>query len=157
MRSLVALVLTITVFVTNAVAQSGDWAAVEGLKSEADISVQTLSGETYQGNFDSATPELLVLWSQERDFPSRKLVRREIPRQQVKKVRIVHRVGSVVAGSAIGAGIGASIGVIADSQMRNHEDRGLVAFVLGALGAGLGAAISKARPFIKGRVIYIVP
>lgn len=157
MRSLVTLVLIVAIFVTSALAQTGDWAAVEGLPSGADISIKTKQGSKYQGNLDSVTPELLILWSQERDFPGRKFVRREIPRADVKQVRLNRRLASVAAGAAIGAGIGVGVGAIADSQARSNEDNGLIGFVLGLLGALIGAGIAKSHPFIKGKTIYLAP
>jgi hypothetical protein len=157
MRSFVTCVLAVSLLITSAPAQSGDWASVESLAPGTDISVTTARGRKCQGEFDSATPERLILWSQERDFPGRKLVRREIPRVEIKQVRLNHRVASVAAGAAIGAGLGIGIGAAIDSQYRSNEDRGLLSVVLGLLGGAMGAAIAKTHPFIKGKIIYRVP
>jgi len=44
----------------------------------------------------------------------------------------------MIAGGAIGAGVGAGIGIGADSTAKSHQYRGLIAGVLGVLGAAIG-------------------
>jgi hypothetical protein len=137
-------------------AQTGNWAAVEGLAPGTAIEVSA-GGKKLHGEFDYADPERLILWWDQRSFPGRVVVKREVARSEVRQVRVVYRTASVAAGAAIGAGIGAGIGVAVDSTAKNHEDRSLTAVVGGLLGAGLGAAIGKIHPFVKGSVIYRAP
>ncbi len=68
-HSLVA-VLTLLLLSSTALAQTGNWAAVEGLRTAAVISVNTVKGEKFHGEFEAADPEHLVLWSSERSFPA---------------------------------------------------------------------------------------
>lgn len=157
MRSFVTLFLAVSLLVSSATAQSGDWAAVEGLASGTDVSVKTKQGKKYQGEVDSANSERLIIWSQERDFPGRKIVRREVARAEIKQIKLNHRLTSIAAGAAIGAGIGVGIGAAVDSQYSSNEDRGLLGVVLGLLGAAIGAGIAKSHPFLKGKTIYLAP
>ena len=156
MRKTVALLLAITFLTTACLGQVGDWAAVEGLAPGTDISIKT-QGRTYRGEVVSVAVDHLTLWSQERDFPGRKLVRREIARADVKQIRLNHQWLSVAAGAGMGAGIGVGIGAAVDSHYPSNEDRGVVGVVLGLLGAAIGAGIAKSRPFIKGKSIYVAP
>jgi len=141
----------------SSTAQTGDWAAIEGLQSGADIYVKTIKGRKLQGQVESTDPERLVIWSQERGFPGRAIVMRQISRADVKQVRLNRRGASAVAGAAIGAGIGVGLGVAADAPSKDHEARSVVSLVFGALGAGLGAAIAKSHPFLHGPVSYEAP
>ena len=63
----------------------------------------------------------------------------------------------MAAGAAIGAGLGVVLGVPLDAPSKDHEARGVVSFLFGALGAGLAAAIAKNNPFLYGPVIYQTP
>lgn len=150
-------ILTLLALAGTGLAQAGSWAAVEGLPSGAAISVKTEKGEKLHGEFEAADPDHLVLWSNERSFPGRVTVRRELSRASVKQVRINRPVASVAAGAAIGAGIGVGLGVGLDATAKDHEARSVVSLVFGALGAGLGAAIGKTHPFLHGPLIYEVP
>lgn len=154
---LLAVFLLVCVFTGTSCAQTGNWAAVEGLRTGTEIAVRTVTGEKFHGRFEVADPDHLVLWSDERSFPGRMTVRRELSRSKVKQVRLNRRVASMAAGAAIGAGIGAGLGVAVDAPSKDHEARGLVSFVFGALGAGLGAAIANSHPFLHGPVIYEAP
>lgn len=150
-------ILTLFAFSCAVSAQTGNWAAVEGLRTGADISVRTMKGEKFHGRFDVADPVRLVLWSDERSFPGRVTVRRELFRGSVMQVRLERRAASIAAGAAIGAGVGVGLGVAVDAPSKNHDARGVVSFVFGVLGAGLGAAIGKTHPFLHGPVIYEAP
>jgi hypothetical protein len=157
MRHCLSVLFAFTLLVNSCAAQSGVWAAVEGLAPGTMISVQITQGKKLQGQFEYADPDRLILWSNERSFPGRVIAKRELSRNVVKKVQLLYRTASIAAGAAIGAGIGAGIGVAADATAKNHEDRSLVSFVFGLLGAGLGAAIGKTHPFVHGAVIYDTP
>jgi hypothetical protein len=157
MRNSFCLLLTMAILTSTCLAQTGDWAAVEGLAQGTDISIKTKQGRNYRGEVDSVAVNRLTLWSQEHDFPGRKLVRREIARADVKSVRPNHPWISIAAGAGIGAGIGIGIGSAVDAHYPNNEDRGLLGEVLGILGAAIGAGIAKSHPFIKGKAIYVAP
>lgn len=157
MRKTFTLLLTMAFLTSACAAQTGDWAAVEGLAPGTDISIKTRQGRNYRGEVDSVDPYQLVLWSQERAFPGRKLVRREIARADVKQVRMNHPWISMAAGAGIGAGLGIGIGAAVDAHYPSNEDRGLLGVVLGFLGAAIGAGVAKSHPFIKGRSIYVAP
>jgi len=156
-RRTFTLLLTTAFLTTTCLAQTGDWAAVEGLGQGTDITIKTKQGRSYRGEVDSVAVDHLTFWSQERDFPGRRLVRRDIARTDVKQVRLNHRWWSVAAGAGIGAGIGMGIGAAVDASYSSNEDRGLLGPVLGLLGAAIGAGIAKSHPFIKGKSIYVAP
>jgi hypothetical protein len=145
------------VLAATAAAQTGNWAAVEGLRTGSAISVRTINGKIFHGRFEAADPDHLVLWSDERSFPGRATVQRDLSRSIVMQVRLDRPMASMAAGAAIGAGIGVGLGVAAYAPSKDHEARGVVSLVFGALGAGLGAAIAKSHPFLHGPIIYGAP
>ncbi len=156
MRRSIIFIFLLALTLSSA-AQTGDWAAVEGLVWGTDISVKTKQGKKLQGSFESASPNRIVVEANERAFPGRKVVRREIGRDEVKEVRLNRRGASALAGAAIGLGVGIGIGVAVDAPYPNHEDRGLIAGTLGALGGLIGAGIGKTHPSVKGKLIYVAP
>src|SRR5579883_2808999 len=137
-RRFVGLFLALWLCLQGAMAQStasGSWSAVEALAPGSDISVKTTQGLKLQGTVDSVSEIGLVIWSSERRFPGRATVRREIPREEVREIRMNRRGLSTLAGAAAGAGLGIAIGAPIDAQARSNEDRGVVTAVLALLGA----------------------
>ena len=82
---------------------------------------------------------------------------RSIPRDDVKCVRLNHRVWSQIVGAAIGLGAGVAIGAAVDAHARSNEDNGVVGATLGILVGFGGGLIGKSHPFIRGKVIYQAP
>ena len=158
-RKLATLTFLCLLSLQSVVAQTGpgDWTNVQNLEIGSDICLKTKQGRKLQGRLDSVSGEKLSLWSSERDFPGRITVRREVPREYVKEIRMNHRAVSVVAGAAIGLGIGVAAGAIVDSQARSREDNGILGATLGLFGGLAGAAIGRTFPFIKGKRVYYVP
>jgi hypothetical protein len=157
MRHFVACVMTICIFVGSAFSQAGDWATIKGLNIGDDIWIKTKQGKKYQGQFDSADPEKVILWSNERSFPGRVVVKREIARIDVQEVKRIHRWVSTGVGATIGAGIGVGLGAAIDARARSNEDTGIAGVVFGLLGGALGALLAKTHPFIKSASIYTAP
>jgi len=147
-----ALVLSLICQTSLAQGSSGDWARVQTLAADSKISVKIKSGGKYHGDFVSVTVDTLVIDSDEPAFPGRAMRRREFRRRDVQEIRLIRPAGSVVTGVTIGAGVGAGIGVGLDATAKSHEYRGVIALVLGALGAGIGAAIAHHHPLISKRI-----
>jgi hypothetical protein len=143
--------------VSAAFAQSTGWSAVQALPAGEDISVETKSGENFQGSVIAVDDRQITIWSRERNFPGRKLVRRDIPREVVRRVRTNHRLLSALTGAGIGIAAGVAIGAAVDARARSNEDNGVLGAALGLLiGAG-GALLGKTHPFIHGKTPYQAP
>jgi hypothetical protein len=151
-----ALVLLLACQPSLAQGPAGDWTRVQNLPTDTAISVKTKAGANYHGDLVSATVDSLAIDSDEPAFPGRVVRRREFRREDVREIRLVRPAASVVTGVAIGAGAGAGIGVGLDATAKSHEDRGVMALVFGALGAGIGAAIAHHHPVVRNR-IYVAP
>ena len=132
----------------------GDWTRVQNLSIETAVSVKTKSGVKYHGEFVDATADSLAIDSDEPGFPGRATRRRQFKREDVREVRLVAPKTSVLAGAGIGAGVGAGLGVGLDATAKSHKYRGVMALLMGVLGAAIGAAIALHHPFIKGKKIY---
>ena len=151
------LALLLTSSSSLAQSTSSDWSTVQNLASGLVLSVRTRTGAKYHGEMVTATPDSLIINSDERAFPGRTVRRREFARSEVREIRLTAYGASLAAGAVIGGAAGAGIGVALDSTAKSHEYRGVVAFVLGVLGAGIGAAIAHHHPFVKGKKIYVDP
>ena len=151
------LVLALACQTSFAQGTSEDWLIVQNLTVDTAISVKTKAGAKYHGEVARVTADSLTIDSDERGFPGRTTRRREVKREDIREIRLVAPTTSVVAGAGIGAGVGAGIGVGLDATAKSHEYRGLMAVLMGAFGAGIGAAIALHHPFIKGHKIYVAP
>jgi len=81
---------------------------------------------------------------------------REFKREEVREIRLAaSQAVSILAGVAIGGGTGAGLGVALDATAKSHEYRGVMALLMGALGAGIGAVIAHHHPFLKHARIYL--
>ena len=156
-KRFVSVVLCVVSLISSAAAQPHDWSAVQRLAYGRDIWIETRQGEKYHGNLVTVGDNEIVIWSDEPDFPGRRLVERSIRRDDVKCVRLNHRVWSQIVGAAIGLGAGVAIGAAIDAHARSNEDNGVVGVVMGLLMGTGGAAIGKSHPFIRGKVIYQAP
>ncbi len=155
----VALSLVLALACQSSLAQAGltDWRNVQNLPPDSAISVKSRTGAKYHGKLFSVTADSLTIDSDERAFPGRVVKRRALNREDVQEVRLVAPMASLFAGGAIGAGLGAAIGVGLDSTAKSHESRGLIAGVLAVLGAAIGIALAHHHPFVKGKRIYVAP
>jgi len=149
-----ALALSLTCQTSLAQGGSGDWTRVQTLPAACKVSVKIKTGEKYYGELVSAAVDTLAIDSDEPAYPGRVIRRREFRRRDVQEIRLIRPARSVVTGAAIGGGVGAGIGVGLDATAKSHEYRGVIALVLGALGAGIGVAIAHHHPLISKR-IYI--
>ena len=154
----VALALTLLLACQPSLAQagSGDWTRVQNLPVHSAVSVKTKAGAKYHGALVSVTADSLAIDSDEPAFPGRAVRRREFRREDVREIRRIARGTSMLTGAAIGGAAGAGIGIGLDATAKSHEYRGLMAFLMGALGAGLGVAIAHHHPLVKSK-IYVAP
>jgi hypothetical protein len=156
MKRLVAVWLVLMMVMTPCFAQQAvnDWQAVRSLAVGDGISVATAAGEKFHGAFVAATQDSVVLDSDERGAPGRRIRQRTVAQADVKEIRHYNRGASILAGAGIGGAVGAGIGVGIDLSAKSNEDKGLATAVFTALGALLGALIGRHAVIIHGGVIY---
>jgi hypothetical protein len=141
-----------------AIAQTGDWDAVESLPPETKIHV-TLKHRRVFGHcrFQQASDDQLTcrirrpLPTFGTPFPSIELVYR---RDEIRAVYITHH------GAAIGAGVGAGSGAIIGTARDPVPGLGrggtalINAVILGGVGMAIGAILD---PFCHGKAVYLCP
>lgn len=131
-----------------------DWQRVRALQPRTDVMVSTVGGESYHGRVLETAAGSMAIESDERGHPGRVSRHRELEKETVREVRILHSGASVLAGGAIGAAVGAGIGLAIDSSQSSHEDGHLITAVLTLLGGALGAGIGRHLPIVRGKVVY---
>lgn len=94
--------------------------------------------------------ESMTIESDERSHPGRITRHRELQKETVREVRLLHTGASVLAGAGIGAAVGAGIGLAIDLSARSNEDGKLATAVFTLLGGALGAGIGRHFPIVKG-------
>ena len=136
---------------SSAMSQTGDWEAVQALRSGTKIKVTLKHGPTFDHCFfDGASDDQLFCISGRWPLPRRKTYLRD----DIKAVYLTHN------GPAIGLGVGAGAGAIigASGDPVPGLGRGgtalLDAGLLGGLGAFFGMVLD---PFFHGRVVYRSP
>jgi hypothetical protein len=150
-----ALMLALTCQASYARDTLADWTNVQHLPVNTTISVKTKAGAKYHGDLVRVAADSMAIDSDEPAFQGRTTRRRELKREDIREIQLVAPTTSTLAGAGIGAGLGAGIGVGLDATAKSHEYRGVLALVVAALGAAVGAAIAHHHPFIKGRKIYV--
>ena len=131
-----------------------DWQRVQDLQPGAHVMVRTVGGENYHGRVLSVSLESVTIESDERSHPGRITRQRELRKETVREVCLLHSGASVLTGAAIGAAVGAGIGLAIDSSQRSHEDGHLVTAVFTLLGGALGAGIGRHFPIVHGNIVY---
>jgi hypothetical protein len=134
-----------------------DWQRVINLTTGTLITVKMKTGDRYNGSFVAAVMDGLSMDSDERAHPGRITRRRDLTRSDIREVRRLQKLKSVLVGAAIGGGTGAVIGIAVDSAARSNEDKGLATAVFTLLGAVMGAMIARHTSLIKGEKIYVAP
>lgn len=145
--------MSLLLLASSTFAQKGDWRAVKELSPGTTISVK--SGHFFGHDplciFVRATDDRLVcelvLHGPSRIFlPSEAVYNRK----RILDVRIEHNEDSnVLAGAAIGGGIGAALGAVS-----SRSARGAGALLFGLGGAGIGGILGRDFPLFHGKVIY---
>ncbi|MEP7355032.1 MAG: hypothetical protein ABI824_17530 [Acidobacteriota bacterium] len=153
----IALLLSICLvspFSLDAQSSVTDWQRLAVLASGDPILVKTKPGAKYHARFIQDRPDALVIEVDERAFPGRRQVRRELVRADVAEVRRYSPGKSTLVGVGIGAAVGAGIGTAIDNSAKSNEDGrlGTVVFVL--LGTLLGLIVGRHTALVKGEVIY---
>jgi hypothetical protein len=134
-----------------------DWQRVHDLQPGSHVLVRTMGGENYHGRVLSVSVESMTIESDERSHLGRITRQRELRRETVREVRLLHSGASVLTGAAIGAAVGAGIGLAIDSSERSHEDGHLVTVVFTLLGGAVGAGIGRHFALVRGKTIYLAP
>jgi len=136
---------------SSAMSQTGDWAAVQGLRSGTKIKVTLKNRPTFGHCFmDGASDDQLFCTSRGGLLSRRKVYLRD----DIKAVYLTHNGPAI--GLAVGAGAGAAIGAVGDPVPGlGHGGTALLdAGLLGGLGAFFGMVLD---PFFHGRVVYRSP
>jgi hypothetical protein len=129
--SLISLTLTPAIFAQRSA--QGEWAAVQSLSNDEDLSLKLKSGKGVRGKFSSANESELTI--------IRKGKQEVVARDTIAQIYHLQRKAEKGKYAAIGAGIGAGTGVAIGATKASHTgDDGEIYTVMGvALGAGIGA------------------
>jgi len=150
-RQVISSILVGLLFGSDARAQTGDWRAVENLKSGSHVFV--MAQHRYLCSLEGATDDELVCEVRQRRSLRSSTLR--IPRVEIREVRVLpDQAKDAWIGAGIGAGAGA-IAVGADSR----DYKGFHALIGGLAGAGVGALVGGITPifqviFQHGKLIY---
>jgi len=140
---LAALFLT-----SSAIAQTGDWQAVQNLPGGTPLKVKLKHGHTFgHCEFMGATDDMLRC-----EFPGLRYRSAHYRRSNIKGIYLVHNA------RAIGFGVGAVSGVIigAAATPGPAAGRELFAVIDGTLLGGVGFFIGSAvDPFFHGKAVYL--
>lgn len=139
-----------------------DWHAVEKLKLHTPLSVELQSGEWLRGNFILAGDTKLQIEQEVLPAGSGLVTPRELKRDDVKRVyrisRPLSKLTRRIIGGTIGLGLALTLGAIADSQAKSHEDDGLVALSVGLIAVPLGASVGgHTHGQEKAKLVYQSP
>jgi hypothetical protein len=154
-RQIISSVLVALLFESSAHAQTGDWQAVENLRTSSYILVKTQ--RRYRCSVESVTEDNLICVTH---LPrSSRLFVLTIPRSEIREVRLLPHPDQA-EDARIGAVIGAGAGAIANASATTGP-RGANALFGGLAGAGLGALIGAFVPvfqvaFQRSKLIYKV-
>ncbi len=145
---IIPFLLAPLLIVSSAMSQTGDWEAVQALRSGTKIKVTLKHGPTF-GHcfFDGASDDRLVCSSHGGLLSRRKIY----PRDDIKAVYLTH------SGPAIGFGVGAGAGAVIGASRNPIPGlgRGGTALVEAGLLGGLGAFFGMVLdPFFHGRAVY---
>ncbi|MGH9596308.1 MAG: hypothetical protein ACRD3K_05875 [Edaphobacter sp.] len=127
------------------------WRGVEALKGGTHIHV-TLTKEKVRCLFDSADEDGLIchkrLAGTDHTIP--------LHRADVRLIRARNLTWSAVGGALLGVGVGAGIGAIVDSGIKNPNTTNNAKFTggLARSGALLGALLGAGTEFVPGKVLY---
>src|SRR4029077_2357365 len=133
---------------SSAMSQTGDWQAVQALRSGTKIKVTLKNRPTFGHCFlDGASDDQLFCTSRGGLLSQRKVYLRD----EIEAVYLTHN-GPAIA-LAVGAGAGAAIGAAGNTGpwLGRCGTALLDAGLLGGLGAFFGMALD---PFFHGRVVY---
>jgi hypothetical protein len=135
--SIVASFLMVAVLVTSmapaAFAQRGDWATVQSVAIDEDLSIKLKDGHKVSGKFSSANDS---------ELPTiRKGKQQVITKDTIAEVYVLKRKAEKAKYAAIGAGIGLGAGAAIGGTKASHtSDDGYVYTIVGVMfGAGFGA------------------
>jgi len=123
-------------------ALGAEWDAVQGIAAARKIEVRTRDGAKVQGTFRSATAESVVVQDKSGE--------RAIARADVREVRVYDAGRRVTRGllwTAVGAGVGAGMGVAVCPYCENEGHGGKFVPAGAAVGAGIGALGFLSSPY----------
>jgi hypothetical protein len=140
-RPFVTIVLAASLLLSSVSAmaqgQTDDWSKVTALSGGSNLAVKQKNGKTIKGTLSSASDSALTLNARNGTV--------EIKRDDVRMVHEVIKKGAggkgALIGTAVGAGAGAALGAIGDSQNDNGLEKIDHAVIAGLtiVGAGVGA------------------
>ena len=153
MRSRLLLSSFLTLFTTAVLAKSpvGDWQSVEDIPTGWQITVVTTF--TFPCIFARASDSELVCGQLDRHSHVTDSDEIHVRRGAIREIRVEKRNGAnSLAAAGLGGGIGAGFGAIAIAGAR-----GPAAYLLGTMGAMMGARKGNDTHLLRGKVIYRAP
>ncbi len=144
------MLMALSLMAPIALAQAGDWQAVQHLPGGTMLKITLKHGHTFgHCDFMGATDDTLHC-----DYQGVQYIRAQYPRDNVKAVYLVHNARAIGAG--IGAGAGAVIGAAATpGPVAGRELFAVIdAAILGGFGYFFGMV---ADPFFHGKAVYRSP
>jgi len=153
MRSRLLLSSSLVLFTTTVCAKSpvGDWQCVEDIPTGWQITVVTTF--TFPCIFARASDSELVCGQLDRHSHVTDSDEIHVRRDRIREIRVEKRDGANrLAAAGLGAGVGAGFGAIAVAGAR-----GPAAYLLGTMGALMGARKGNDTHLLRGKVIYRAP
>ena len=153
MRSRLLLSSFLTLFTTTVFAKSpvGDWQSVEDIPTGWQITVVTTF--TFPCIFARASDSELLCGQLDRHSHATDPDEMHVRRGAIREIRVEKRNGTnSLAAAGLGGGIGAGFGGIAVAGAR-----GPAAYLLGTMGAMMGARKGNDTHLLRGKVIYRAP
>src|SRR5438067_891414 len=153
MRSRLLLSSFLILFTTIVFAKSpvGDWPSVEDIPSGWQITVVTTF--TFSCIFEKASDNELICSQLDRRADVSDSHQIHVRRDRIREIRVEKRNGAnSLAAAGLGGGVGAGFGGIAVAGARRPA-----AYLLGTMGAMMGARKGNDTHLLRGKVIYRAP
>jgi hypothetical protein len=145
---LLASFLAFSAGIAFAKSPAGDWQSVQDIPAGWQITVVTTF--TYPCIFESADTDELTCRQLDRYGSGADLPEIHVPRSRVREIRVEKRGGANrLTAAGLGGGVGAGFGALAVPGAR-----GPAAYLLGTMGAVMGARAGQNTHLLRGKVIY---
>lgn len=133
-----------------------DWDNVILAEKSGEVIVKKKDGKLIKGEFGSLTVDTLSLIITRKRFFSTKQEILDIPKNEVREVRIkISEDSARIIGGAVGAGVGLGVGLGVESQMPSNDGKGILTIGLVAVGGLIGVSTGAlVQSFKKGKLIY---
>jgi hypothetical protein len=153
MRSRLLLISFLALFTSTVFSKSpvGDWQSVQDIPAGWQITVVTTF--TFPCIFERASDDELICRQLDRRADLAELHEIHSRRDRIREIRVEKRNGAnSLAAAGLGGGVGAGFGAISIVGAR-----GPAAYLLGTIGALMGARKGNDTHLLRGKVIYRAP